>query len=184
MNLFYQVFDKGMLTDGEGRLVDFKNTVIIMTSNLATDKITNMTVSAWEDEGKDPPMAEIMEAIKPTLSSHFKPALLARMTMVPYLPISKTALGSITRLKLDGLVTRLRQNQRIETTYSDRLVDMIAARCTEVDTGARNIDHILRSSLMPMLSSEILEKMTEQKPPRKLFIDIDDQKNFTALFSD
>ncbi len=184
MNLFYQVFDKGMLSDGEGRLVDFKNTVIIMTSNLATDKITNMTVSAWEDTGKDPPISEILEAIKPTLSSHFKPALLARMTMVPYLPISKSALGDITRLKLNGLVTRLRQNQRIETTYSDRLVDMIAARCTEVDTGARNIDHILRSSLMPMLSSEILEKMTEQKPPRKLFIDIDDQNNFTAKFSD
>lgn len=184
MNLFYQVFDKGMLSDGEGRLVDFKNTVIIMTSNLATDKITNMTVAAWEDGGKDPPMAEIMEAIKPTLSSHFKPALLARMTMVPYLPISHSALGQITRLKLDQLLTRLRTNQRIDASYSDRLVDMIAARCTEVDTGARNIDHILRASLLPMLSSAILEKLAEAKPPRKLFIDIDDTKNFTATFSD
>jgi type VI secretion system protein VasG len=184
MNLFYQVFDKGMLSDGEGRLVDFKNTVIIMTSNLATDKITNMTVAAWEDGGKDPPMAEIMEAIKPTLSSHFKPALLARMTMVPYLPISHSALGQITRLKLDQLLTRLRTNQRIDASYSDRLVDMIAARCTEVDTGARNIDHILRASLLPMLSSAILEKLAEAKPPRKLFIDIDDTKSFTATFSD
>jgi type VI secretion system protein VasG len=184
MNLFYQVFDKGMLSDGEGRLVDFKNTVIIMTSNLATDKITNMTVAAWEDGGKDPPMAEIMEAIKPTLSSHFKPALLARMTMVPYLPISQSALGQITRLKLDQLLSRLRTNQRIEASYSDRLVEMIAARCTEVDTGARNIDHILRASLLPMLSSAILEKLAEAKPPRKLLIDIDDSKNFTAAFSD
>jgi type VI secretion system protein VasG len=184
MNLFYQVFDKGMLSDGEGRLVDFKNTVIIMTSNLATDKITNMTVAAWEDGGKDPPMPEIMEAIKPTLSSHFKPALLARMTMVPYLPISQSALGQITRLKLDQLLNRLRTNQRIEASYSDRLVEMIAARCTEVDTGARNIDHILRASLLPMLSSAILEKLAEAKPPRKLFIDIDDSKSFTAAFSD
>ncbi|NUP11503.1 MAG: type VI secretion system ATPase TssH [Polyangiaceae bacterium] len=183
MNLFYQVFDKGMLSDGEGRLVDFKNTLVIMTSNLATDKITNMTVAAWEETGKDPPINEILEAIKPTLSSHFKPALLARMTMVPFLPISKAALGNIARLKLDGLLGRLKTNQRIDARYSDRLVDMIAARCTEVDTGARNIDHILRSSLMPMLSAAILEKMAEENPPRKLFIDIDDQNNFTAEFS-
>ncbi|MBK6520721.1 MAG: type VI secretion system ATPase TssH [Polyangiaceae bacterium] len=183
MNLFYQVFDKGMLSDGEGRLVDFKNTVVIMTSNLATDKITNMTVASWEETGKDPPMNEILEAIKPTLSSHFKPALLARMTMVPFLPISRAALGNIARLKLDQLLGRLRTNQRIEATYSDRLVEMIAARCTEVDTGARNIDHILRSSLMPMLSQQILERMTDPEPPRRLAIDIDDQKNFTAAFS-
>ncbi len=184
MNLFYQVFDKGMLSDGEGRLVDFKNTVIIMTSNLATDKITNMTVSSWEDNnGADPPMNEILEAIKPTISGHFKPALLARMTMVPYLPISMNALGNITRLKLDQLLTRLRTNQRIEGSYSDRVVESIAARCTEVDTGARNIDHILRSTLLPMLSSAILERMAEGNPPKKLVIDIDAEKNFTALFS-
>jgi len=184
LNLFYQVFDKGMLSDGEGRLVDFKNTLVIMTSNLATDKITNMTVSAWEETGKDPPITEILEAIKPTLSSHFKPALLARMTMVPFLPISREALGNITRLKLDQLLGRLKTNQRIDATYSERLIEVIAARCTEVDTGARNIDHILRASLMPMLSHSILEKMTEENPPRKLFIDIDDSKNFTAAFSD
>jgi len=184
MNLFYQVFDKGMLSDGEGRLVDFKNTVIIMTSNLATDKITNMTVATREETGQDPPMSDIMEAIKPTVSSHFKPALLARMTMVPYLPISASALGSITKLKLDALLTRLKTNQRIDATYSERLIEMIAARCTEVDTGARNIDHILRSSLLPMLSSAILEKLTDPKPPKKLFIDIDDHKNFTAEFSE
>jgi type VI secretion system protein VasG len=184
LNLFYQVFDKGMLSDGEGRLVDFKNTLVILTSNLATDKITNMTVSAWEDTGKDPPITEILEAIKPTLSSHFKPALLARMTMVPFLPISRDALGNITRLKLDQLLGRLKTNQRIDATYSERLIEMIAARCTEVDTGARNIDHILRASLMPMLSTAILEKMGDENPPKKLFIDIDESKNFTAAFSD
>ncbi len=184
LNLFYQVFDKGMLSDGEGRLVDFKNTLVILTSNLATDKITNMTVSAWEETGKDPPITEILEAIKPTLSSHFKPALLARMTMVPFLPISRDALGNITRLKLDQLLGRLKTNQRIDATYSERLIEMIAARCTEVDTGARNIDHILRASLMPMLSTAILEKMGDENPPKKLFIDIDDSKNFTAAFSD
>jgi type VI secretion system protein VasG len=181
MNLFYQVFDKGMLSDGEGRLVDFKNTVIIMTSNLATDKITNHVVSAWE-ENRAPVIREIYEEIKPTLSAHFKPALLARMTVVPYVPISPAALGDITRLKLNGLVDRLRKSQRIEATYSDALVNLIASRCTEVDTGARNIDHILRATLLPMLSQEILGKMAEGALPKKLYIDIDEQQNFVAKF--
>jgi type VI secretion system protein VasG len=183
MNLFYQVFDKGMLSDGEGRLVDFKNTVIIMTSNLATDKITNMTVAAWEDGGS-PEMPEVLEAIKPTLSAHFKPALLARMTMVPFLPISPSALGEITRLKLDQLVDRMRKSQRIEASYTDEVVDVIAKRCTEVDTGARNIDHILRASLLPLLSNTILEKMAEGAVPKRMNIGIDAQKNFTAQFAD
>jgi len=181
MNLFYQVFDKGALTDGTGLLVDFKNTVIIMTSNLATDKITNHVVSAWEEK-REPVIREIYEEIKPTLSAHFKPALLARMTVVPYIPISPAALGDITRLKLNALVDRLKKSQRIEATYTDRMVELIASRCTEVDTGARNIDHILRATLLPMLSQEILTRMAEGVMPKKLIIDIDDQKNFTATF--
>ena len=183
LNLFYQVFDKGMLSDGEGRAVDFKNTLIIMTSNLATDKITNMTLAARE-EGADPPMQEIMDAIKPTLVAHFKPALLARMTFVPYLPISPSALGEITRLKMNQLLDRLQKNQRVEGSYSDELVDLIAKRCTEVDTGARNIDHILRATLLPMLSNRLLEQMSEGPLPKKLHIGIDAENNFTATFSD
>ncbi len=183
LNLFYQVFDKGMLSDGEGRVVDFKNTLIIMTSNLATDKITNMSLAARE-EGKEPDMVEMMEAIKPTLVAHFKPALLARMTFVPYVPISPSALGDITRLKLNALVDRLAKNQRIEGSYSDALVELIAKRCTEVDTGARNIDHILRASLLPMLSNKLLEQMVEGPLPKKMHIGIDEQNNFTATFSD
>ena len=183
LNLFYQVFDKGMLSDGEGRVVDFKNTLIIMTSNLATDKITNMAVAARE-EGNEPDVKEIMETIKPTLVAHFKPALLARMTFVPYLPISSSALGEITRLKMNQLLDRLMKNQRVEGSYTDRLVELIASRCTEVDTGARNIDHILRATLLPMLSNRILERMAEGPLPKKLLIDIDDEKNFTATFSD
>jgi type VI secretion system protein VasG len=190
MNLFYQVFDKGMLSDGEGRLVDFKNTVVIMTSNLATDKITNMTVAAREDEPKrrldtdEPFMKEIMEAIKPTVVAHFKPALLARMTMVPYLPISPEALGEITRLKLDAVVDRLAKNQRIQGSYSDELVTHIADQCTQVDTGARNIDHILRASLLPQMSVAILERIAGAGLPKKVHIGIDAEKNFTVEFSD
>ncbi len=189
MNLFYQVFDKGMLSDGEGRLVDFKNTVIIMTSNLATDKITNAFVNAREDDPNkrldqdEGFIKEITENIKPTLSAHFKPALLARMTMVPYLPISSEALGDITRLKMNSLLDRLRKTQRMEATYTDELVAMIAARCTQVDTGARNIDHILRASLLPQLSVEVLTRMTEGNMPKRLEIGVDKESNFTFAFS-
>ncbi len=173
MNLFYQVFDKGMLSDGEGRLVDFRNTVVIMTSNLATDKITNMTVAAWEDE-EEMDMPELIEAIKPTLSAHFKPALLARMTTIPFLPISPDAIALITRLKLNKLMKRLAGSQNIEATYSDKVIDLIASRCTEVDTGARNIDHILRASLIPILSSAILAKMADGKIPTTLTVEVAD----------
>jgi type VI secretion system protein VasG len=190
LNLFYQVFDKGMLSDGEGRLVDFKNTVVIMTSNLATDKITNTVLAAREE---DPArqldtdmtfMKEMVELIKPTVVAHFKPALLARMTMVPYLPISPEALGDITRLKLDALIDRLRNSQRIEGSYSDEMVKHIADQCTQVDTGARNIDHILRATLLPYLSVEILTKMATTGLPKKAHITIDAEKNFKVEFSD
>jgi type VI secretion system protein VasG len=190
MNLFYQVFDKGMLSDGEGRLVDFKNTVVILTSNLATDKITNMVVAAREDDPKrqldaeNDFIKEIIDAVKPSLSAHFKPALLARMTIVPYLPISPDAMGEITRLKLNGLMDRLRKSQRIEATYSDEMVETIARRCTEVDTGARNIDHILRATLLPQLSVAVLEKMSEGALPKRLHLGVDSSSNFTINFSD
>ena len=129
-------------------------------------------------------MKEIVSSIKPTLSAHFKPALLARMTFVPYLPISSSALGEITRLKMNQLLDRLHKNQRIEGSYSDELVELIASRCTEVDTGARNIDHILRATLLPMLSNRLLERMSEGPLPKKMQIGIDAEKNFTCSFSD
>jgi len=190
LNLFYQVFDKGMLSDGEGRLVDFKNTVVILTSNLATDKITNLTVAAREEDptrqlDRDPVfMKELMESIKPTLVAHFKPALLARMTMVPYLPISPEALGEITRLKLDAVIDRLRKNQRVEGTYTEAMVKHIADQCTQVDTGARNIDHILRATLLPQMSVAILERIASTGLPKKMKLDVDAEKNFTIEFSD
>lgn len=185
LNLFYQVFDKGMLSDGEGRLVDFKNTVLILTSNLATDKITNMALAARDEDPKRRLDAdgefikEVVESIKPTLTAHFKPALLARMTTIPYLPISPDALGEITRLKLNSLLDRLKKNQRVDATYTDEMVETIAKRCTEVDTGARNIDHILRATLLPQLSVAVLEKMSEGPLPKRLTLGVDGQSNFT-----
>src|SRR5262245_12050285 len=105
LNLFYQVFDKGMLSDGEGRTIDFKNTVILLTSNLETDTITSMCSAPIPPESKD-----VLAAIRPALSKWFKPALLARMTIVPYYTISMDAMGSIVRLKMNGVGKRLRQS--------------------------------------------------------------------------
>ncbi|MSP25215.1 MAG: type VI secretion system ATPase TssH [Myxococcales bacterium] len=182
LNLFYQVFDKGMLSDGEGRLIDFKNTVIIMTSNLATDKITNTVVAAWED-GETPNVQEILETIKPTLSSHFKPALLARMTVVPYLPIAPEAMAMISRLKLNKLMQRLNATQNITATYTEKVITLITSRCTEVDTGARNIDHILRATLIPQLSSSILAEMAAGRVIDKLALDVDGGNEFATTFT-
>jgi type VI secretion system protein VasG len=102
--------------------------------------------------------------------------------MVPYLPISQNALGDITRLKLNQLLNRLRNNQRIDATYSDEMIEAIARQCTQVDTGARNIDHILRATLLPMLSSSILERMAEGNMPKKMQIGIDADQKFTVSF--
>ena len=158
LNIFYQVFDKGMLADGEGRIVDFKNTVIIMTSNLATDIITEAAAPGTEA----PALDDLVSLIKPTLSAHFLPALLARFSVVPYIPISPEALAGIARMKLDALAKRAWESQRIKVEIDEKLVETVAARCREVESGARNVDHILRAQVMPLLSTEILTRMAEE----------------------
>ena len=152
MNLFYQVFDKGVLSDGEGKEIDFSNTVIFLTSNLATDAITALCSATPE-----PQQEAITQAIRPILSAHFKPALLARMTVIPYFTLNTSALENIVRLKLKKIVQRLEKNQGITLKYGDDVVAVIASRCTEVETGARNIDLILRTQVLPLLSQNILK---------------------------
>jgi type VI secretion system protein VasG len=159
LNLFYQVFDKGMLADGEGRVIDFRNTVIVMTSNLATDLITNAALPG----APVPPIEDLVALVKPTLSAHFRPALLARMTVIPYVPIQPEALRGIARMKLDGLVRRARQGHDVDLVVEDAVVDAVAERCREVDTGARNIDHILRNGVLPLVSAEILQMFADQE---------------------
>ena len=159
MNLFYQVFDKGQLSDGEGRLIDFRNTVIIMTSNLATDLIT----SAAMPGEPVPPIEDLVALVKPTLTAHFKPALLARMTTIPYIPIQPDALKSIAQMKLKGLIKRAKSGHDIDLVIEDSVPTTIADRCKEVDTGARNIDHILRNTVLPMVSNEILKMLADQE---------------------
>lgn len=157
LNLFYQVFDKGMLADGEGRVIDFKNTVVILTSNLATDLITN----AAAPEKPAPAYEQLIELIKPTLSAHFKPALLARMSVVPYVPIRADALKEIVRIKLAGVVDRARSAHGLTLEVADGVYDAIAERCREVESGARNIDHILRGTILPLLSNDILRRIAD-----------------------
>jgi type VI secretion system protein VasG len=165
MNLFYQVFDKGMLSDGEGQIVNFRNTIVVLTSNLATDVIMSM-----HEGGHKPGMLEIVDAVRPTLSKHFKPALLARMTIVPYRPMDPSILTDIAKLKLRGLAKRLEEAHGMETHFSDSLVAELVSRCTEGETGARALDHALRGSLMPVLARAILERMASGVMPPKLTI--------------
>jgi type VI secretion system protein VasG len=179
MNLFYQVFDKGMLSDGEGKEIDFSNTVIFLTSNLATDVITEMTVG-----GEKPDADTLLSAVRPILSQHFKPALLARMTVIPYYTLAQDALAGIVRLKLDKIVQRLAHNNKMRFTYSEGVVQQIAARCTEVETGARNIDFILRGTVMPLMSQEILSRMSQEAAPAEMTLEVDDTGDFRVSFSD
>jgi type VI secretion system protein VasG len=178
MNVFYQVFDKGTLSDGEGRIIDFKNTIIFLTSNLATDIITHLGT-----QDPKPTPAELAEAIRPTLSKHFKPALLARMQIVPFFPLLGEALAGIVRLKLDKVIKRLWTSQRIRASYTDAVVKAIGDRCTEVETGARNIDHIINKSLLPQIATEILSRMGDDHQPDTLVIDIGPDGSFVYNFS-
>lgn len=158
LNMFYQVFDKGSLADGEGRLIDFSNTVIFLTSNLATDTITKATSNS-----SDINVDDLLALIRPELSSFFKPALLARMTIVPYQILGPDALSGIVKLKLKRLSDRLLATNKINLEFSPELIDTVVQRCSEVETGARNIDFILRKSLLPVLSDTILNALAEQQ---------------------
>ena len=177
MNLFYQVFDKGTLADGEGRAIDFKNTVIFLTSNLATDVITELCAG---DEM--PSLDTVSAAIRPILSSHFKPALLARMTVVPFFTLPPDILKDIVALKLKKLVNRLADTHKMKLVYTQKVVDQIAARCTEVETGARNIDYIMTGSIMPRMSQEILTRMGEGAVPAEVHLDLAKDGTFKINF--
>ncbi len=181
MNTFYQVFDKGVLTDGEGKDINFKNTILILTSNLGTDVIQEMTASL--DPGNEMPMDAVLSAVRPILSQHFKPALLARMNVVPYFSLNPEAMKLITRLKLGKLQKMLLANNKMKLSYDDEVVDQIAARCTEVETGARNIGYILNGNVLPKMSKEILVHMTEGGMPSAVQLGVDEDGSFSMEFS-
>jgi type VI secretion system protein VasG len=179
LNLFYQVFDKGVLSDGEGQLVDFKNTLMFLTSNLATDVITQM----YLDSDTLPTIEEITEAIRPILSAHFKPALLARMQIVPFLPLGSEVIGDIVKLKLSKVQQRLAHSQKLSLVYGDDVIEAITARCTDVESGARNIDHILNGTLLPKVATDILETLSDEDEYTQIQLTMDESGNFETLFS-
>jgi type VI secretion system protein VasG len=169
LNIFYQVFDKGMLADGEGRIIDFKNTVVILTSNLATDLIT----SAAPPGGELPSLEDLTSLVKPTLTAHFKPALLARMTVVPYVPIGPEALLGIVKIKVGAVIKRAKDAHNVTLNIDEAVYAAIADRCREVESGARNVDHILRGVVLPLVSGEILRRMAEEQPLTTLQLSLD-----------
>jgi type VI secretion system protein VasG len=154
-DVFYQVFDKGMMTDGEGREIDFRNTVIIMTSNAGTELITKLCA----DPDTTPEAGDLAEALRPELMKYFKPAFLGRTTLVPYFPLPADIIRRIVTMQLDRVGVRVRQNYGAEFRYDESVVDMIADRCTESASGARNVENILSRTLLPELSAEILSRL-------------------------
>jgi type VI secretion system protein VasG len=169
MELFYQVFDKGTLEDGEGRLIDFKNTVIILTSNLGTDTI--MKVCA--DEETMPDAQALGELLRPDLLKHFKPAFMGRLKVVPFFPIKDEVMRLIVKLKMDRIAKRMQENRNVAFIYDEGLIESVAARCTEVESGARNVDHILTNTLLPEMSKELLSRMASGEQIREVKVGVD-----------
>src|SRR5262249_52727424 len=158
--IFYQVFDKGTLQDDKGTEVDFKNTIIILTSNVATDAIMRLCA----DPDTRPDAEALASAIRPELLKAFKPALLGRLTVVPYFPLSDEVIRKITRLQLGRVAARLRESHRAEFGYDDAVVEAIAGRAREVESGARHVDHIPTGTLLPGVSRELLARLGQGRP--------------------
>jgi type VI secretion system protein VasG len=178
MNLFYQVFDKGSLSDGEGRVIDFKNTVVFLTSNLATDVITELC-----SDGERPSYDTLMAAIRPILSNHFKPALLARMNIVPFFTLPSEIIKDIVILKLDKLAARVADTHKMKLIYGQQIVDQVAMRCTEVETGARNVDYIMSGTIMPRMSQEILTQIGKETMPSEVHLGLTEDGSFEISFN-
>lgn len=167
--IFYQVFDKGILRDGEGRDIDFKNTVIIATSNAGTDLIMKLCA----DPDTMPEAEGLAEALHTELLKTFKPAFLGRVTMIPYFPLGDEVLRGIIELKLGRVKQRVNENYRAAFEYSPEVVNSVLDRCQEVESGARNIDHIMTRTLLPELSAEFLARMAEGQSVSRVRVDVD-----------
>ena len=168
LELFFQVFDKGVMDDGEGRTINFRNTVIILTTNAGTDTIMKLTA----DPDTMPFADALAKALKPELNAVFKPAFLGRMVIVPYYPVRDENLKQIVRLKVGKIKRRLRETHAVELLYDETLITQVAERCTEVESGARNVDNILSNTVLPEISRLLLSSMAEGLRPTGLRIDI------------
>ncbi len=172
--VFFQVFDKGMMKDGEGRDIDFKNTLIIMTSNVGTELITQL----FADPETAPDAAGLAEALRPELMKYFKPAFLGRVTLVPYFPLSPAIIRQIVELQLDRVRRRVQDAYGARFAWESELVDTIAARCTEASSGARNVENILSRTLLPDLSGEVLSRLADGAPIKTVTVGVDTTGGF------
>jgi type VI secretion system protein VasG len=157
LELFFQVFDKGVLDDAEGRQIDFRNTIIILTSNAASSQIMQACLN--KPAAERPAPDELAQLIRPSLMKHFKPAFLGRLTVVPFYPIDDEVLANIIRLKLERIKARVAANHSAGFQYDEALISAVLARCTEVDSGARNVDTILNGTLLPEIADNVLAAM-------------------------
>lgn len=178
LNTFYQVFDKGIMVDGEGREIDFRNTVIVLTSNLGAEHITEIAARPT------PPDADSMiEELRPILNHHFKIALLARMRVVPYMPLDAETLREIVVQRLDRVGARLSNQQGIELTCNADTLDHITAQCARSDGGVRNIDALVNQTLLPRISTEILTAMNRDDSLSRVTVGIGEKGEFNYDFS-
>lgn len=175
LELFYQVFDKGMMEDGEGREIDFKNTIIILTSNACTDLLMKLTA----DPETTPSADGLAKALKPELNKIFKPAFMGRLVTVPYFPLRDEAMKQIVTLKLKKIQRRILENHKIELTYDPAVVAEVAKRCTEVESGARNVDNILTNTMLPDVSRYLLGRLAERQKPASIHVSVGENGAFT-----
>jgi type VI secretion system protein VasG len=153
------VFDKGVMDDAEGRQIDFRNTIIILTSNAGSSQVMQACLNKPAAELPTP--QQLAELLRPVLMKQFKPAFLGRLAVVPFYPINDDVLANIIRLKLERIRQRVANNHQAEFQYDDALVNAVLSRCTEVDSGARNVDTILNGTMLPEIADTVLAKMAE-----------------------
>lgn len=177
LELFFQVFDKGRMEDGEGRQIDFKNTIIILTSNAGTDTLMKLTL----DPETMPGPKALVDALKPELDKIFKPAFLGRLVIIPYFPIRDEAMKQIVRLKLGKIERRLFETHKVQLTYEPELIDEVARRCTEVESGARNVDNILTNTLLPDISRQILTRLAEGRKMDNIHVKVGENGEFVYV---
>ncbi len=178
LNLFYQVFDRGIMRDGEGREIDFRNTVIVMTANLGSDHLMQLL-----DEQPDATHSDLHELLRPMLRDHFQPALLARFQTLIYRPLDAPALRIIVEMKLAQVAQRLNKHYGLHCTIEESLYDQLVAACLLPDTGARNIDSLLNQQILPVLSQQLLSRMSEQQRTTSLTLGWDEADGITLEFA-
>lgn len=177
MNLFYQVFDRGFMRDGEGREIDFRNTVILMTSNLGSDHLMQLL-----DEQPEASEGDLHELLRPILRDHFQPALLARFQTVIYRPLAEAAMRTIVEMKLLQVSKRLHRHYGLTTHIDESLYDALTAACLLPDTGARNVDSLLNQQILPALSQQLLTHMAAKQKPHSLTLGWDDEEGIVLAF--